>query len=259
MVYFPQSRNEIEDLSAHLAKHAGLHRLQQQAVSVGGLDVGSMDFNPSRHSPHLIDPLAVTQDVFDTPQVRLQLPSNPMIVSLVGDYRFGSDLEPIRNMKTDAVDSILKGLVDATPSLDRIDVKKITEEQDDNKVAAELLELCSVGLCIVVSDFRKFALERPFSDRADVLALKVNHPAERAIMANVGTISLGGIAEINTNNPAQVQVANAKLEKRHFERMQALQRAGAKAGAVLVAPNLPLRIDPQTTDAVIASLVRQIQ
>jgi hypothetical protein len=236
-----------------------MHRFPQQSVSVGGLDIGSMDFDPARHMPHQIDVLSPMQDVYDSPQVRVQLPHNPMLVTLVGDYRFKGDSPEIARMKSGAVDAVVQGLVDVLPNLDIQDTYRLEDEVNLQKDEEELLDLCNAGLCFVIGDFRKLRLDAPFSQRADVIALKVNHPAERAIMPNVGNISVGGMLEINTNKPRQVRAANALLEQRHMERMSKLQAAGALAGAVILAPKAADLIDTGATDAVIASLVRQIQ
>lgn len=259
MVRFPESRNQIEDLSANLPRHTGLHQLQQQAVSVGGLDIGSMDFDPMRHLAHQIDPLSVMQDISGMDQVRIQLPSNPLLVTIVGDYRFGSDAKEIKKMKTEATDSIINGLVEIIPSLDPTDTYKLegigTEESDER----ELLELCGEGLCIVISDFKKLSFKKSFSDRADVLALKLNHPAEMGVVPNRGTISLGGLYELDTNNPAQVKAANALLEKRHHERMTRLHNAGARAGSALIRPESVDIIDCKAVDKSIATMLKSIR
>lgn len=259
MVRFPESRNQIEQLSANIPRQAGLHQLQQQAVSVGGLDIGSMDFDPMRHMAHQIDPLSVMQDISGVEQVRIQLPSNPLLVTVVGDYRFGKDADEVREMKAASIDAIIKGIVEIVPSLDPADTYKMQGEGAEEKDEQDLLELCSQGLCIVVGDFKKISAKKPFSDRADVLALKVNHPSELHIQPKRGTISLGGYYELNTNDSRQVQAANVLLEKTHMERIMRLQTAGAIVGATLLRPDTKDLIDVKDVDTTLARMLRQIR
>lgn len=263
MVRFPATSNKIAELEAIIPRKTGLHLLQRQAVSVGGLDMGSTDFDAARHLPHMIDPLAVMAEVTGTPQVRIQKPANPLLINIVADLRNAGDDPRIRSMKDRAIQSVLEGLTSAVPNLDPSFVYRVEgDHANPEQVARDnegILQICSDGLCFVISDFKLFKNKGEFSPRADVLALKVNHPLERKAPSGVGSISLGGLVEIDTDDPRQVDQANQMLGDYHASIIDGLLNCGVKTvGSGLVMPNLTDMIDAQKTDEVLAKMVSSL-
>ena len=259
MVRFASTSNQIEQLGANIQNRFGRHARLQPTVSVGGIDVGSLDYNPRRHKPSQIDPFSLMAQITGEAQVRVQIPMNPLLISFVGDYRFHGDRPEVARMKTKAIDTILRSLEDTVPNLDPQDTRKLRGgPETDARTEEELLRFCSDGLCVIVGDFRRFKLDKAFSNRANVIALKVNHGIERSVMSNVGQVSLGRGVSVNTNKPEALQRVNDSLAEQHDTIMARLEAAGAIAGSVILAPRAEGHLLMPDTDLVMAGAIQSI-
>ncbi len=255
MVRFPNTRNQIEDLEAHFRHSGGVHKFPHETVASVGLDVGSVDFDPLRHGAHQIDLSSPMAEYLGVEQVRKVLPMTPLLVRIVLDEQNKGDHPVVAGMKRQAGRSIAQGIQDIMPSFDRFDIVTLTGEDSE----PSLDELCDTGLAIVVGDLERVPLPDAFNERADVVALKVNHPSERSIPANVGKLSLGGVWEVNTDNSTQLQRVNAWLEDAHNQRLARFEAAGAITGSYVLDAQAPDYVVDRHVDEVLSMVLAQVR
>src|SRR5690606_16110980 len=137
----------------------------------------------------------------------------------IGDSRIAAS-------KLTATDTVANGIVEAMPALDFLEKVTIVDNDDNTRDEADVYEAVAEGLSFIVSDFQRFELAEKFSNRADVVALKVNHPMELEVPANVGHLILGGLVEINTNNARELAAYNAELADYHADIVARIKATG---------------------------------
>lgn len=251
-----QTEQVLRDLYAHTDSNYGVHTFPEQRVSAAGIDLGSLDYDPERHEAHMIDPLSAMQDVFDVPQVHVQLPFRPIVASVITDRRI-EDVNPrIAESKLLAIDSIGGALVKVMPPLDFVKVAEIDFGSTDEADERDAVRLANEGLGIIVSDFSRFNLgPKTFSGRSDVLAVKVNHPIELEVPAGVGRLVLGGVLEINTDNPNELEAYNHDLSNYHASINERIRQSGAVCVQVVTDASVGHRFDSVLADTELASAI----
>lgn len=252
-----KTEQALQELYAHTYRNPGMHTYPEQRVAADGLDLGSQDFDAERHEAHLIDPLSAMEEVFETPQVRLVLPNKPIIATIIMDKRVQDVNQRIADSKLRAIQEIGSLIYDSTAPLDFVFNKAVLETgSSDEEDQKDVIDETNQGLGIIVSDFSRFDFKKgEFGNRSDVLAVKVNHPIELEVPANVGRLVLGGIWEINTDNADELADYNQALAERHAAIMENIRNAGATCVQVVVDANVDHRFDRLTTDKILATAI----
>ncbi len=124
---------------------------------------------------------------------------------------------------------------------------------------SEFEEATNRGLVFVVSDRFEALRQRSRFETSTLFAVKVNHQAEREIMAGIGFVSLGGWQEVNTNDSEQLAAKNAKLENQHQRIVSQLEQAGAVVVSIITAPSQPNLYDTAAADQALAEAIRSKQ
>jgi hypothetical protein len=128
---------------------------------------------------------------------------------------------------------------------------------DRNQLMRELSGLAMHRMAIAISDFQGVELMPGSLDK--VIAIKLNHPLEREIPANVGRISLGGAHELDTRNPQQLIAYNGLLQRRHETTVSGLEAAGATVTSVVFDPSFESGYDISGADERLAAAVKRVE
>lgn len=265
MAYFPRVSHELERQAGQIRKMPGLHEHPQIAVAPVGLQVGSTDFDPARHSWAAIDALSPMETVTGEQQVRVVKPINPALLTIIGDYRTGDNHPVINDSKRRAVEAIVAGLVKSKPVFDKVSVEEFERgaNETDADVDEELAdEIARPGLKILVGDGGQIARENtPFTRIGDALYVRVKHPLELSVPRNVGYVTLGGNVEVNTNDDEQTDYADELLTGRHENDNNRLRALGLHTVLTTLRPLNGFNdeiIDTQHVDQVIAGGIAQL-
>ena len=280
---FIETESAISEVMASLPMGMGGHIEQRIVSGAHGMAVGEVPFDPTRHNPGDIKPFSIMSEVLGEPFVDQVLPMRPLEVQIVSDYGNTSDIGDIAVSKMLAIHSVSDGLettmgigdklfeyavgLSETPdflaSVDRPsqysaplrpnEVILEGREVDAEYRAQTVGMLCLNGLTIVLSDFHSLPLDQIDTDFSKTLAVKINHPFERRIPANVGVIGVGSDIEVNTNSSRQLKKTNEMLEARHREVVSKLQNSGIHVVSLVTKPSDPSGIDLRIADNAIAN------
>lgn len=255
----------------------GLHASGQVANGIDGVAIGEEQFDPSRHTADMIDPMSMGEAMFDVPHVAMVVPyrNEQMNVVLHQDpalRNLPSYLQPIREQKQKLAEDLVSSLESSKQVGDqvnlfvvgdsdvevprRVPATIIGETEQPEEAAQAVAGVCVRGLTFVISDFNALPIEKSMpSQFKNTVAIKVNHLLEKELPANVGRISMGGLKEVNTNKAKQLQAVNEGLRQKHEGIAVSLQDQGlAVAEVVYGSPDQPH--DSKTTDAQIARAIR---
>lgn len=274
MIRFVQTERAFAELSANDILRTGQHVHEQMKSGGIGIELGNIPFDPEIHRTGDIDYLSPITAATGELQARQVLPTRSLLVNSVVDYRGGRAYESVIQAKKQVQDRIRDALENALPghgdrmidyaigSSDLSIVHKHTDlgfdlREREEAGSEEIAALSYRGLTLVIGSFNRLNFEG-YRNLNNLVALKVNHPAERQIPAGVGFVSLGGAVEVDTNNPKQLDEVNRRLENRHMEIVDKLEEAGISVASVVLKPNAPDKIDTEETDRAIAEGVRSM-
>ncbi len=271
---FSRTEAAISEVAANLKVGMGGHIEERVRSGVPGLAVGEVPFNPVIHDPEAIKPFSFMEEVVGGPHVDQVLPKRPTEVTLINDYGNRTDIDAISSSKRRAALAIAVGLesalgvgdklyryatgVDGLVPADIGDIELESLENSEEYRAQSVAMRCMGGLALVLSDFHKLPLHEVQADYSSTLAIKLNHPLERRIPANVGVIGLGGDLEIDTDKPKNLAKANEMLDARHNLVVDRLQSAGMTVVSLVSLPSSEAGIDLNIADDVIAQGVNTL-
>lgn len=265
----PQTKSALTELAANSRFGAGIHIEPQPRVGYDGVVIGEVPYDPARHSPLDINPLSLMAEATGEQHVQLVLPNRPLDMNIVVDYGYGEDHPKIAAMKRNLAHRLETAAQSALPSItdkvysyaigepDEIDMGiHYFEASSDHERATFVAGLCLEGLTFVLSDFRHLPLaELSQADLSGGVAVKVNHPSERALPANVGVIALGGGKEVNTSNTKQLNNWNRELAERHEQIVRGLNTAGMSVAGAVYTPSLNEGFSVASVDEQLAQAV----
>lgn len=258
----------LSEMSANQRFGWGEHTYPSISAGSTGMQIGTISYDPTRHSPLDIDPLAPMGLALGVDHVRLVLPNRIMTTNVIIDQSERTERKSVTAAKRDLGSNLLFALEESLPGMtDRIhayvvgepgDVPfdpKIIEAEDSLVLSQTIADLAHRGLTFVISDFRR--LELGNNDLSNVVAIKANHPAQLHIPARVGkTYELGNGRTVNTYKPKELEPVNEALRQEHNRIVTGLRAAGAMVASVVLKPSATERYDMGLADISIAAALR---
>jgi hypothetical protein len=275
MPHFQATSEAIAEWQANVPYGIGDHLERNISTSIGNVVLGEVQFDPHIHDPSDIDHMSMMGIATGELYVPEVLPQKPLNMNVIIDATTREDHPSLIKVKRDIAHQIYSAIDDATIGMsDRVFATELTSRPQkssnpdfeivvarNNKALQKFLGMTAINqLAIVISDFKNF--DRRHSSEAGkspMVAVKVNHPAERRIPYDVGILSLGGYEEINTNKHRRVDAKNAELEAQHREIVEELEAIGAEVAEVITKPFSATGYEVAEVDAAIATAISNLQ
>lgn len=261
----------LSDMLANQRYGWGEHTYPNITAGSAGMQIGTIGYDPARHSPLDIDPIAPMGLALDEDHVRQILPNRSLMTNVIIDQSERTERKSVTAAKRDLGSDLLFALEESLPGMtDRLHAYVIGEPgdvpfdpeiiEDDNSLvlAQTIADLAHSGLTFVISDFRRLKFEGDnLNDLSNVVAIKANHPAQLHIPAGVGkAYELGGGRTVNTYRPKQLDPVNEALKDEHNRIVTGLRAAGAMVATVVLKPSATERYDMGSADMSIAAALR---
>lgn len=275
-MHLPKTSGALSESMANNRTGPGAHAFANNRAGGGGLFLGEVPFDFQQHEVTDILSSSSMEVVTGEPHVGMYRPNHPLHMNVVTDYGNDADDARIMRVKRLAARNITEGILGQLTSVtDRLESYAVgalgssrlprgqfmladrdkTEEERAKAVARLSLE----GLTLVISDFRSLPLATSkVGSYKETLALKVNHPLERRIPANIGFLSVKGLFEINTGKSRELEKANQRLEEQHKRKVGELEDAGITVVSVVIDPKSPQKVDVRELDRSLARGVKDI-
>lgn len=266
-----ETQRALTELAANQQYGFGVHSALQVRTGMSGLDVGEMPFDPARHSVSSINPLSLMEMATDIPHVRQVIPRNPLHATIVLHETEGVDDSQLAKVKRDlafglgdAITVALPSMTDRTfnyiignqhESINELGAEYIETDARPEAAAKNMAELCKHGLGFIISDFHNLPVA---SSDAATVAIKVNHPLELALPGGVGTISLGGNYQVNTNKSRELNRVNDALKAQHDRIVGHLRAMGLTVASVVLDQNARGAFEFDAADDAIANAIDDI-
>lgn len=273
MVALPETAHALDSLAANGHFGVGEHRAHMIQAGVPGLQLGYEAFDPRRHQTHQIDVLAPFTDFLGEEQVQLVRPERPLLINVITDYSSVNQHPVLSETKSRLAEDLGDSIAEALPGMnDRVrffavgdgvprdlgNEVEIIEIDDTEVLTKEIDAIAMDGLTFVVGSFNRLKLAE--SRRGgEVVAVKVNHPLDRRIPANIGIVGIQGLGEVNTRKSKSLGLINDRLELRHQGIVRELEDNGVVVASVVAALQNPSEYDIQAADAEIASAIASLQ
>lgn len=271
MALFSQTESALSELSANNNMRFGTHTRYDLASGVPGLIIGEQLYDPAKHLASAINPMSFLAEVTDARYVQQVLPSHSLDMKLVFDRsarhedpRITAYKERVGSEIAAAIKSALPGIGDNLQSYvlgsheDELEAEFIEASNNPEGNARTITDICFGGLAFVISDFNRLPMASQAHDSSELIAIKVNHPFELALPANVGTISLGGLREVRTNKAKELVAYNESQAARHQAIEAGFAVARIPVASVRFDHKQPLGFDDIAADSAIASAVQAI-
>ena len=267
----PETQAAFSELAANSELTQGVHTHSRARTGSNGLPLGDIPFDASRHAPWEINPLSLMADVMGAPHVSQVLPSREVSLNVLTDFGRTGDSLAVANLKHGLNGDITSAIEDALPSItDRlfkysfgnapVDIRNgdydTLPDANDEERADSAVRLCINGLTLIISDFKHLPLRKVTDTSLEGIAIKVNHPLELAIKPGLGIISLGGLVEVNTNKPEELDKVNTMLAERRQAILDSLGQSGLQVVEVVYSSSQPGNYDVAAADAAIAKAIR---
>ncbi len=275
MALLQETQRALEAVSADNLLKSGMHPSGNIRVGAQGLYISTEAYDPVHHSPFDIDVLSPFAAVYEEDQVTITMPERPLSPNLVIDTTnrqehpvFTDTKVALAGVLGSAIREALPGINDCLYRYAAIEDDRANtslppgfeplEVTDAGDFQAKVARLAFRNLTFVVSDFSKWDFDEEFTQNPlhNIVAVKVNHPAESFLPSGLGFVPIGEGKTVNTDNPRKRNKANAELEVRHNQIVSGLEAAGARVASVIAAINKPLQFDLQSTDHAIATATR---
>ncbi len=268
-MFLPRTHDALIELAANSQFAVGVHSHDQIRTGQMGIPLGSVEFDPYKHEVTDIDLLSVMGEATGEHYVNEVLPNKPVNINVLTDYQNTGDIPKISSLKklisfalTETIEGALPSITDRQfnysfgPLPEDVRTTNTPESlasETEEQRAESIKGLCVNGLTLIISDFRNFpAAYLLQNELSDAVAIKVNHPAQLKIPANVGVISLGKGVEVNTNIPASLNIVNSHLATQREKLLTNLGYAGLSVVEVVYDPKQPSKFDDTKTDSDLA-------
>ncbi|HEX5456519.1 MAG TPA: hypothetical protein VFW77_04095 [Candidatus Saccharimonadales bacterium] len=266
MARLQRTHDALASLEANAGHAYGEHVRRSVQTGYDGVYIGEAEFDPTRHEPSDIDPFAMGE-ALDRPHVSQVFPSRPLHINIVADRTGRAEDPRVTAIKDAAVVGLVGSIDESLPGVTdqsfiylagRGDIAnaETLRASSRNELPGQISDLALDGLTIVISDFHGMRFDRSSLD--GVVAVKLNHPLERAIPAGVGRISLGGEYELDTRDGAQLGEYNRLLQAHHDSAVAGLESAGAVVASVISDPRYEQGYDIAAADGGIAAAIGEM-
>lgn len=266
MARLQRTHAALASLEANAGHAYGEHVRRNVQAGFDGVYIGEAEFDPTRHDPSDIDAFAMGE-ALDKPHVSQVFPSRPLHINIVADRTGRSEDPRVTAVKGAAAASLVGSLDESLPGVTdqsfiyiaghgNLPDAETLRVSNRNELPGQVSDLALDGLTLVVSDFQGMRFEPGSLD--GVVAVKLNHPLERAIPAGVGRISLGGEYELDTRDGTQLGAYNQLLQAQHDRTVSGLESAGATVASVIADPRYEQGYDIGAADEEIASAIGEI-
>lgn len=254
---FPETSKAISEYASSEIYGFGEHTKYSPSVGATGLLVGHETYDPARHNPLSIDPLATMAMVTGEQQVRYVQPGKPLHWSVVVDASprreshavAQSRLAVAHHIGTLLAEELNAGITD---SAERYVVTK--REELAAKVGSLALD---GGLMFVVSDFHDVVM--PSVRTAPTVAVKTDHFISRYMPNLGGRFALGGGYEVDTRVPEQRDAYTAAMQQLHERKVADLESKGYFVAEAVTDPNQSQGYDMTAVDGSIATALRRAE
>lgn len=265
MARLQQTYEALASLEANAGHTFGEHVRRRVQAGTDGVYIGEAEFDPARHDPAEIDPMAMGS-ALDRPHVSQVFPNRPLHVSIIADRTARAEDPKVASAKANAMAGLVNALDESLPGVTdqsfiyaaggSLPNAEALHVRDRSELPGQVSDLALSGLTIVVSDFQGMSFQ-PRSLEG-VVAVKLNHPLERKIPADVGRVSLGGEYELDTRDHMQVRAYNALLQRHHDDTVDGLESAGAVVASVIADPRRDQGFNAARADEYIADAIGEI-
>lgn len=295
MSLLPRTEVAFAELAANTRLALGSHHGEDIMTGHEGVFVGERLFDPVRDSPADINHLSIWEMITDEPHVAMRIPEYPLNVRIVSHERAtpDSDRLGITKARKRLMNSVIEALDDALPNPnDRVlhyRVGQAVNENQDREAevivtdgrpetdAAQIADICSRGLTVVLSDFLRLPLETQADSGnfESTIAIKANHALDLKLPSNVGVLSSGHKGgEINTNTlgsfsrgvarfrkqpvVGELSKVNEALSASHQRAISCLEDLNIPVAQLVLQPQRQFGFDVMVADESIAKAVTHI-
>ncbi len=258
---FPRTQEKLYEMAASQPLMAGVHQSDMPTTGRYGLVMGEAVYDPLVDTPSNIKIDSVKARITGAPHTRVIIPRENMNANLVVDTESGNgDYWHIAKHKQKLAIDIANSIWEASPSsTDWFNVyylgdnasRELTHIADPIEVK-EVAGVCVSGITMVMSDFQRLRFDQKLTNS---IGIKVNHPAELELPANVGIIPVGAGIEVDTDKPRKLNRANEQLLARRQEILGLMAASGLKAVEVVFNPKFSNGFDSVKTDMDLAQAI----
>lgn len=276
MAHLSATETALAEWSANVLPEYGTHTGPETGVAVPGLMIGEIEYDPIKHLPTSINPFSMLEAATGVLQVQEVLPDHPLRVGIVYDASDPAEDPRITCAKTRLKEELRESISQSIPGYsDHLSqfaivsdaagrpydgVTYIQADRDPSVTARSVAAVCLRGLTFIISDFSRLKFGATGAETpVAAVAIKVNHPFDLALPAGVGTLSMGGVEEVNTNKRRELAQKNSELRASQARIAQELGANGLTLAQVIYQPRLVSGIDFIATDDAIAQAVTQLQ
>ncbi|MCL5113484.1 MAG: hypothetical protein M1554_03345 [Patescibacteria group bacterium] len=231
----------------------GVHLSLEQCNNPAGLVITKETFSPDKHDLGMIDPLAV--ELIGIDQANIVLPNKKLFANSIiysdDSGELPNFLAPVSAEKNRAMTNLLSILKRALSFSDNHQTFEISPKQ------SKIIPVADIDF--IIGKYESFL------DQADAnlrilkhkkaINIIIAHSLDLELPPNVGTISLGRGAEINTNRRKEVDEFNKYLDE---QKQSLLKEQQAKYGrvALIRTTNTEIGFDAKGVDRQIATLIK---
>ncbi|GAC1391509.1 MAG: hypothetical protein NVSMB46_04290 [Candidatus Saccharimonadales bacterium] len=251
MAILRQTELALSEMDSNRAFDAGTHNGMMLKAGGRGTNIGSVPFDPVKHSIADIDPFSMLEIATDIPQVRMRIPRRPLSFAVIIDKISSNDDVGLINAKQTLADDIRSSVIESIPdATDRyysfvlsdktdgsilgVDDEMIPFDENPLITTKNIQEFCRDALTFIISDFSELSLTtHPENKMADTIGVKINHAIELAVPESQQLVSWGGLHEANTyKKPKDLKRYNEALGRYHQSLTDGLIESGLQVANV---------------------------
>lgn len=270
-MWLTETQDAFLELASNSELAQGVHTQTRPRIGQGGVPLGEIPFDPSRHSASDINVFSLMGEATGQPYVSMVMPRKDVAINVVTDFGQSGDNQAVANLKHSIGHDVTDAIEEALPSItDRLfryslgdvpaeaagdDYESLREETEEERVGS-VKDLCLNGLTVVVSGFQSLPLHK-YGNGIDGIAIKVTHPLELPLAPGQGVVSLGGGYEVKTNKPKQLAEYNQSIEQKHQTALANLRSIGLQVVEVVYNPSKDGGYDGKKADSDLAKAVEE--
>jgi len=279
MSLLEQTQNALTEYSGNRQRGFGIHLGRQPKTNRPGINLGEIPFDGTKHSFADINPFSIAEIATGIPHVQQTLPREAMNIAIIEDrsvgrddpainiqkHRFGYQLaESITDSKPGMTDTVTRYLIDyrGSAAMKKLgyDTDPIYADQDPEAIAETIANICLNSLTFIISDFKRLRLDlQPkYKFEHSAVAIKANHPAERALTASNAYLFVGEIEDLSLKSKKKVEQRNQAAQARHNAIVGNLGNTGLAVSEVIFVPKARYGFNLNAVDDSLADAVSSL-